>query len=373
MRNMFPINSNLGAARPNLSGRDPMQEVIQEYRNLVSQSQPQNGMQQVTAMQRSPVQQEPEPLKFGGMIGNNSNPGADILDRSKRSAEQTYANYGKPRNTPNVSGPSNDEQHLEAYFKRKNAETVANATAANAGNKGWKVGNVIDPATGQSTSIRYNEGTGETAPLDTTGPLANKESPANVQKRIDTGNKEAAGRKAYLDKTNESLTVIKDLMDDNGELTTEGARAVGKSSIGNFIPTTLGYSGSLKIQKLKGEQVLNLIKELKQQSSTGATGMGNMSNKDLGVIERAATLLDTGLDEAEFKKQLGIVKAELNDIAQRLSSGNTGGMNMAVGHSAGNNTNTGTGGKIRVRDKATGRAGTMSESKFDPQKYDRVQ
>lgn len=371
MRNMFPVNSNLGTAKANLSGRDPMREVISAYRNLAGSG---NGMEQVASLQRQPMQRnqpiEAEPLRFGGIRPmEGSNPGADILARSKASAEQTYANYNQPLNTQDVSGPSNDEIHLNRYFDRKNKETVANAQATNMGQRGWSVENVTDPNNpSQSISMRVNKQTGETAPLDTDGVVTRRGSAKDIQSGIDTKNKEATNNKAYLDKTNESLNVIKDLMDDKGELTTEGARAVGKSSVGNFIPTTLGYSGSLKIQKLKGEQVLNLIKELKEQSRTGATGMGNMSNKDLGVIERAATLLDTGLDEAEFKKQLGTVKAELNDIAQRLNSANTGGMSMAT-----NRDSSGTGGRIRVRNKQTGQTGTVSEGAFNASKYDRVQ
>jgi len=366
MANMFPIRSDIGNARVPVDNNDDMYDVINAGKNLFDYANRNRGIEEVGQQIRSAPQKIARPT-FGGMVGDASNPGADILARSKGSAEQTYANnnqellrgrIGPQPGSEDVMG--RDEAHLDRYMKRKNAETLANATAANAGNKGWKTVNVTDPNDpAKTTAIQVNDQTGETRPINLGGgQITNKETPGSIQKRIDTKNAAANANKAYLDKTSDSLTLIKDLMDDNDNLTPEGTRATGKSAVGNYIPFTMGYTGSTKINKLKSEQVLNLIGQLKAQSRTGATGMGNMSNKDLSVIERAATLLDTGLPEEEFKKQLKIVKDELKDIQTRLTMGdeipnNT--MKPAVSH------NTVPEGKIKVRRKSDGKMGFISK------------
>lgn len=381
MAGIFPgRNMDLGDAsiEKEMRGPDPMYDVIKagkqlfDYNNRmqprgIDMIRPSNGQSTMNGGNGN-VQQEPR-LKFGGVVGEQSNPGAGILARAGQNAERIWDDYKKPINPQPDKGPSNDEQNLEDYFERKNKETLANANADNASNKGWKVGNTIGPD-GTPISVRYNEKTGQTEPLNMSGPLVNKETPGAIQKRADAKVAAANANKAYLDKTSDSLTLIKDLMDDNDNLTPEGARATGVSSVGNYIPFTQGYSGSTKINKLRSEQVLNLIGQLKAQSKTGATGMGNMSNKDLGVIEKAATLLNTSLPEEEFRKQLKIVKDELKDIQLRLTKGDdisneSSNMKPVSSHAQS--------GKIRVRDKATGKTGFMSEGAFNPAKYDRVQ
>lgn len=342
MANMFPVRSDLGNARIEDDGNE-MNEVIEIGKRLAlfnrdilnnpnNQPRPISGIRAVGDMGFS---------KPRGMANiHPSLPANNFGDEPMN----TQVNWNSLDTSPALSrvrptpvnneqqevGMSNDnklfvqrvlDDDIDSQLNRRVKEQQIAKSQADIDSKGWKTVNVTDPNNpGQTIAIRANDITGETKPLDLPGQITNKENPAAIQKRLDDTNKASSNKKAYLDKTNESLSVIKDLMDDAGNLTTEGARAVGKSSIGNWIPTTKGYSGGLKINKLRNEQVLNLIKELKEQSKTGATGMGNMSNKDLSVINNAATLLDSGLDEEEFKKQLAIVKSELNDIVQRLSS-----------------------------------------------------
>lgn len=314
-------------------GPDPLMEIINQYQNLLAQ-QPQinNVANSMAAPQESTLA---PPLRFGGVTGQ-SNPGADILARSAQSARETYEKMKAPQITagqvlaqsgikPNEQFPTQTPGYQDDELNRRRIEAnirASDALAGSRGNQRLKVVNITDPNNPtKQISANYDEDTGQVTPIKLSGADIQPGAAAKINAaKIETDNKTAFNRKAYLDKTNESLTVIKDLMDDNDNLTSQGARAVGKSSIGNWIPTTEGYAGGKKINKLKSEQVLNLIAELKQQSKTGATGMGNMSNKDLSVIQNAASLLDTGLDEIEFQKQLKIVKDELIDIGNRLNT-----------------------------------------------------
>lgn len=328
---MFPVNSDLGDASIRING-DEIDNIIAKAKSLALS----NNMRQPVGMQMMNPKQAPQqqPMRFGGVFDSGDNPGREMNERAAQDVRDIYESYKRPLN-PQVSGPSNDEIYAENYFKRKNEEKKADAALANSGTKGWKTVTITDPNDpSKQINARINEITGETQPINLDGGIITRTGSAkDIQTQIDNEAKGASNRKAGIDKANESLSVLSDLMDDKGNLTPEGARAVGLSSIGNFIPTTKGYSGSLKIAKLRNEQVLNLIKELKEQSRTGATGMGNMSNKDLGVIEKAASLLNTGLDEDEFKKQLGIVKTELQDIITRLQSTPDRNIRPAASHS----------------------------------------
>jgi hypothetical protein len=113
-----------------------------------------------------------------------------------------------------------------------------------------------------------------------------------------------------------ALEEIKDVLGDDDNLTPAGARAVGKSSVANWVPTTKGYAGAASINRVKAQRVLSLIGEMKAQSKTGATGFGNMSNKDLATLERAATKLDTGLDEETFKKEMIRIRTLLRKVME---------------------------------------------------------
>jgi hypothetical protein len=410
MANMFPINSDLGTARI-----EPRQG-YDDY-DLEAMRQPPRQVNQ------QPQIRQPQPLGIqtvGDQMmdrrNNNSNIGAknfviggslnrDFNNRFFAGDDEALAKMNAPKETAGQilarSGIKQNDQdpgftqyvkeldpdaQLNREVKRSQIDANQRRVAVAEGNaedNDWKVVTGTDPNNPtKQTTYRYNAKLNKAEPI----PLPNDErlgpatSAVNQQKKIEADNKAIANKKVYLDKTNESLSVIKDLMDDNGNLTTEGARASGKSSVGNVIPTTLGYSGGLKINKLRNEQVLNLIAELKQQSKTGATGMGNMSNKDLSVINNAATLLDAGLDEDEFKKQLKIVKDELKDIANRLntepvqSSNPIDVGNMDTSRLGGGNAQPNRTQQVNpIRVMKDGKIGYVSESKFNPLIHKRVQ
>lgn len=374
---MFPVRSDLGNAQVDTSGND-MNEVIQAGKDLAlfnrdvlmpSGNRPynQSGIQDVGNMGRS------APLQFGG---------ANYLpDPYGKPDTSLYDSYKQPQVTPEV-GMSNDnklfmqrqaDNNIDTLLDRRVKEQNIRKSEFDMNSKGSIV-NVASPYDNTKTISGWRDNaTGSVTPLKMDGTILETAAQGRLNAADAVLEKKADfNRDAYLNKTNQSLAVIKDLMDDTGNLTAEGARAVGLSSIGNFLPTTLGYSGGKKINKLRNEQVLDLIKELKEQSRTGATGMGNMSNKDLSVINNAATLLDTGLSEEEFTKQLKIVKDELKDIALRLNSEKLE-SGSKIKETAPMVNIPLANGRIKVRNKVTGELGTVSEAAFNSTKYDRVQ
>lgn len=287
MRNLFPANSR------NTEPDNSIQDILDA---IQSQQSPRSGMQEVASA--------------GRIIG--SNPGAEMNARAARDVRDIYESYKRPAEQARQMGPSNDAIDLENYFDRKNAEIKANATMEAAGSKGWKTVTTVDPNDpSKQISVQVKDGTGEVRPLDIPGTIVRPGSAKDIQTGIDAKNLKASQRETVKAKAQESLDSISELMDKNNQLTPEAARAVGKSSIGNFIPTTLGYSGSAKIKKLASQRILEVIAEMKAQSKTGATGFGALNMKELGVLEKAASMLDTGLDEDTFRDQLKKIKDRL--------------------------------------------------------------
>lgn len=399
MRNLFPVNSGLGTAKIDLSGPDPMYEIIDAVNRQRQIQQPniqiQQQQQQRTVDPFDPVGMGSR-LKFGGVTGGSSNPGADILERSKRSAEQTYAKYPTQFSQPTAQGPSNDQQHLEDYFRRKNEETKANATmeaakarTIKAGDtdyeKGWEITNTIDPTTGEQSTWRVNKYDGSKERVSGIGGVkSTPESAANVAKQIAADAQVEENKKGIASRTEDLMRTVRDLYDpQNDALTPQGAVSTGGTAVGNYLPWTEGWAGHDKITAIKSTNVLNLINELKEKSKTGALGMGTLSNKDLGVLQKAADLLSPWTSEGEFKKQIGIVYRELEDVLKRANEPITrktrtfdqtapeerpeanAGMDSA-------NPYVVPQGRIRVRNKVTGQTGTISAGAFDVNKYEAI-
>jgi hypothetical protein len=59
------------------------------------------------------------------------------------------------------------------------------------------------------------------------------------------------------------------------------------------IPGTKVANVSAALERLKGRVVVDLIAEMKSQSRTGATGFGQLTERELGLLESAATVLSS--------------------------------------------------------------------------------
>lgn len=107
------------------------------------------------------------------------------------------------------------------------------------------------------------------------------------------------------------------LLKDDDSLTDKASWGTGGSAWTGWIPGTPGRSGQASLKKVASEQVLNLIGHLKSQSRTGATGMGNMSDRDMGVLQSAATKLnDPYLDEETIRVELVKIRNVLRNAVK---------------------------------------------------------
>jgi hypothetical protein len=68
------------------------------------------------------------------------------------------------------------------------------------------------------------------------------------------------------------------------------------------------------VDKLKGKLVLDLMTNMKSASKTGATGFGQLSEKELEVLQNSATALKRGLSKEDASKYLTEIKTKAQKV-----------------------------------------------------------
>jgi len=115
------------------------------------------------------------------------------------------------------------------------------------------------------------------------------------------------------DKARESLAVIDELMGNDNKLkSTSGIGMLGTAT--RHIPGTEAYNNAVVVNRLKGVLTLDLIQQMRAASRSGSTGFGRITNKELDLLQNAASQLDPSQTPEKFEEQLKIVKEKLNKI-----------------------------------------------------------
>ncbi len=177
-------------------------------------------------------------------------------------------------------------------------------------------GTVKDPKTGEDISVIMKpDGTVVRAKLDEgdVGDLTKfgtKRQPTAAEIAAKEKNKKYRDVQKSMGQS--TLDAINQVLDDKGELTGDAKWATGVTGLAApFAFGTKAKSAVAKLKNIQSKQVLQLIGELKSQSATGATGMGNLNMKEFGALQDAASLLDRTGSQDEYQKQLGIVRDKL--------------------------------------------------------------
>lgn len=321
----------------------------------------------------------PSNFRFGGSINR------DFNNRFFAGNDEAFAQMNAPQVTAGqilaASGIKPNEQfprekaaaanlldpNLDIERRYKESQIRENDSQAviakqNADSKGWTTGIITDPDNPkQQITIRHNTITGKTerVKLDeqNMGPVSRPG--ANKGGLVQPKNLDAIRASAST-----TLNALDELLNPDDSLNEQARQAVGKSKVGNYIPTTDGYAGRKTIERLQSLLVKDLIAEMKNQSRTGATGYGALNMAELELLKAGASKLDTGLSEEDFKIEVLKIREKLNKILQDDSGEQQ--MKPVPSHSSSD-------GRIRVKNKTTGQIGTVSEGAFNPALYERVQ
>lgn len=136
---------------------------------------------------------------------------------------------------------------------------------------------------------------------------------------------EAARMAPVVAAANQTLNAMKDLVtvDPNtGQVTglTAGAASLyGSNILDRALSFKFGSAGATAraaLNMVTGQQVLDMLKTMKEQSKTGATGFGQLSVRELGVLESAATMLKGEISQPRAAMLLKDIYDRLQKIVQ---------------------------------------------------------
>ena len=103
-----------------------------------------------------------------------------------------------------------------------------------------------------------------------------------------------------------------------------GLKHFGKSAIVPFIPGTERADWKNQLDQFLSTLVLDVMSDLKRASTTGSTGFGQLSEKELILLFNAATALKSTTTEEEAKQLLGVFEEKFETKIKRLQKGITG-------------------------------------------------
>ena len=129
-------------------------------------------------------------------------------------------------------------------------------------------------------------------------------------------------RNASIRMVEDTIGVIDELRDPNtGKLRPGLTPAIGGSRMAggallSMIPGSPEANARASLNRLKSQMVVDLIKEMKGQSQTGATGFGQLNLKELETLQQAASKLDPNQSEEVFAQELGRIRDKLHLVYQ---------------------------------------------------------
>lgn len=105
--------------------------------------------------------------------------------------------------------------------------------------------------------------------------------------------------------------------DGNAKLSSGGQAIFGEYTPAwarSWVPGQQATDANAALQQVMGQQIVDLIGDMKAQSRTGATGFGQLSIRELDVLQSAATQLTHRLSQPAALQQLTAIKSGLNKI-----------------------------------------------------------
>lgn len=143
------------------------------------------------------------------------------------------------------------------------------------------------------------------------------------------------------------------------------------------VPATGAKRASARLETLKSKTLLNVLSSLKQLSTNGGSGFGQLSEKEGQAIQSSVSSLDRKLGTKDLQDSLNRFINEMKsrkDVLRNTFQDTYGGsLDMPDAKSGSQNTSSpALGTTIRVRNKQTGQTGSMPSANFDPNTYDQL-
>ena len=132
-------------------------------------------------------------------------------------------------------------------------------------------------------------------------------------------NKINAEMEAEKQKQEDASTFVKESAADALDTITEIEKGIQHFGTFGQLPSIPGTERSIwesNVNKLLSGKVLQVMDAMKRASKAGGTGFGQLSNKELVVLQQASTALKKQLPPAEAQKILNDMKVKLSKIAQ---------------------------------------------------------
>lgn len=222
----------------------------------------------------------------------------------------------KPKSATSSSAASEFDQFLASYAKDKNkpVESLsaqerldARKQYAEAGSTRQATTSNTDPQALARLAIRNPTVLQSLTPTVASGVMT-----AIASDPVLAGQYEVARMGPIREQAQNALDAMNDLIQvdpKSGKVVglTPGAAALyGKSSLlgQRFIPGSEAATSRAALDQLTGELVVNLLRDLKAQSRTGATGFGQLSARELDVLQQSATMLKGNISEARAAQEL---------------------------------------------------------------------
>lgn len=131
------------------------------------------------------------------------------------------------------------------------------------------------------------------------------------------GNAIAEGAQSQLNAYDQSIATVNQIM-NHSLLKSDWGVGTTFGKIAGTVPGTQNHDFRALVDTLKSQQFMNQIKELKDESKTGGSGMGALSDAEGARIERAVSSLDTDQSQPAFKNAVGVIQATLNKARARV-------------------------------------------------------
>ena len=235
----------------------------------------------------------------GALLGLQGRPLSEgVITGAKPKEPDKYEELLKTENLKNLVDPSRRMAlREEEEIKRKLAEQVGEL-------RGQEVDSGTESNSDNPPPLKI--WTGE---YDKNGVKVFGDNPAVELWKKNKENEETNKKKSQM---------VKDSAKDSLNTITEIEKRMGSFGIFGDLPSMPGSerkNWEANIDKLLSQKIIDVMASMKEASKTGATGFGQLSNKELEVLKNASTQLKKSLSPQDAQRYLNQIKNTLNKVA----------------------------------------------------------